>query len=73
MKDKCNMKHLKLFEGLLENNEQTFPLSPNRILNVMSGSMFEKWYDKDFIDYIEGTDGCKSRQEILEDIKNVFK
>lgn len=63
------MKHIKLFE----NNEATFPLSPNRILNVLSGSRFEKWYDIAFKNYVEEKDNCKSKEEILEDIKNMFK
>ena len=60
-----------MYEG---NNEQTFPLSANRILNVLSGSTFEKWYKKDFLDFIEGADDkSKTKQQILEDIINMFK
>lgn len=63
------MKHIKLFE----NNEESFPSSTNRIYNILSGSTFEKWYNKDFMDHMEGTDNSKTREDILADIKNMFK
>jgi len=56
-----------------ESNETTFPLSPNRIFNVLSGSTFEKWFEKDFADFIEGDEKAKDKAAILEDIKNLFK
>lgn len=60
-------------DRITENNEQTFPISPNRILNVLSGSSFEKWYNKHFMDFIEGDEKSKTKMEILEDIRNLFK
>jgi hypothetical protein len=58
---------------IVENNEQTFPLSSNRILNVLGGRTFEEWYKKDFIDFIEGDEKAKSKEAILKDIENMFK
>lgn len=55
------------------NNEETFPSSANRIYNVLSGGTFEEWYNKDFMDYIEGDDKAKSKGDILADIKDMFK
>lgn len=44
-----------------------------KILNMLEGSKFEKWYEKDFIDYISGDKNAKSREEILSDIKSMLK
>lgn len=55
------------------NNEETFPSSANRIYNILTGRTFEEWYNKDFMDYIEGDDKAKSKKDILADIKNLFK
>jgi len=58
---------------VVENNEESFPTSANRIYNILSGGTFEEWWKKDFMDHIEGTDNAKSREDILADLKNMFK
>lgn len=53
--------------------EDSFPTSGNRLYNILSGSRFEKWYDKDFVDHIEGTEKCKTKLDILDNIHDMFK
>lgn len=43
------------------------------VYDVLSSATFEKWYKKDFIDHIEGVDGAKSKEEIINDIAEMFK
>lgn len=66
-------EYSKDHEIIVENNEETFPLSANRIFNVLSGASFEKWYEKDFIDFIEGVENAKDKATILKDLKDMFK
>lgn len=50
------------------------------ILHGLESESFRKWYegpeildqDSAFANYIRGDEGCKSREEILEDIKRIF-
>ena len=44
------------------------------ILNGLEKEEFKVWHDDGvFIDYIEGGEDCKTREEILEDIKQLFR
>lgn len=45
----------------------------NKILEVLSSHKFESWYEKDFLDYVQGEVDAKSKEEILKDIKSIFK
>ena len=38
------------------------------ILEMLSGAEFEKWYETDFMDYVEGEENAKTKREILYDI-----
>jgi len=35
--------------------------------------IFERWFPKDFIDYIEGAPKAKSRDDIISDIKTMLR
>ncbi|MDD5649665.1 MAG: hypothetical protein PHF86_04495 [Candidatus Nanoarchaeia archaeon] len=39
---------------------------------MLSGHEFEKWYEKDFMDYISGEENAKTEEQILEDIKQLL-
>lgn len=56
-----------------ENGKELISLSIKDIYDILAGSSFEEWHDKDFMDHIEGTEDCKSKDVIYEDIKNMFK
>jgi hypothetical protein len=64
-----------LDENLSEDNSGTTWGNPEnlKIFNTISGSSFEKWYDKDFNDFIAGDEKAKSKTDILKDIFNLFK
>jgi len=52
------------------------------ILEALESERFREWYegeerdiielDSDFVNYVRGDEGCKSREEILKDIKELF-
>ena len=41
-----------------------------KILDMLMGARFDRWYNSDFMDFVEGEENAKSREEILEFIKN---
>ena len=65
------MQHLKSINE--KGNETTHPISANRIYNVLSSATFEKWYNKDYMDHIEGDEKAKDKAQILYDIEHMFK
>lgn len=42
------------------------------ILNKLDKQRFADWYDSRFIDYISDSKGPVSKQDVLEDIVNLF-
>lgn len=45
----------------------------NKILNVLEMERFHQWYETDFVNYIGGIENAKSKEDILNDIKEMFK
>jgi hypothetical protein len=64
------MKTNKVVDSLLKycNNYE----KETKILWMLSGHEFEKWYEKDFMDYISGEENAKTEEQILEDIKQLL-
>ena len=44
-----------------------------QVLEMLSGSKFERWYETTYTDFIEGADNAKSKEEIIEDVKRLLK
>ncbi|MFY0656428.1 MAG: hypothetical protein JXR12_06730 [Neptunomonas phycophila] len=42
------------------------------VFGMLMGAAFEEWYENDFQDYVEGEEGCKSKEEIQADIKRML-
>ena len=40
-----------------------------KILDMLMSARFDRWYNGDFADFVEGEENAKSREEILEFIK----
>ena len=62
-------------------NGGAIPLPPNRrekmtveekILDMLMGAQFDRWYNNQFMDFVEGEEGAQSREEILECIKKML-
>lgn len=43
-----------------------------KIYQMLMGAQFENWYENEFMDHVEGEEGAKSKEEILEDIKRML-
>ena len=43
------------------------------VLSGLERQAFADWYETDFIDYVEGAEDARSKEEILEDIKRIFR
>ena len=43
-----------------------------QILLSLESEKFRRWYEGDFVDYIENNENCKSEELIIEDVKNIF-
>ena len=39
-----------------------------RVYEMMMGADFERWYENEFMDHVEGEAGCQDKDEILDDI-----
>ena len=65
-----------------DNKEATEVLLTNIILKGLESQDFKEWYegeeledhiiDSPFMNYVRGDPDCKSREEILADIKGIF-
>jgi len=42
------------------------------ILDALEREDFFQWHENDFKEYVEGGDGCKTKEEILKDIDWLF-
>ena len=47
-------------------------LAAEKIYEVLMSEDFKKWYEDYFEDHVTGEEGCKTKEEILETIKEVF-
>lgn len=47
-------------------------LEAEKIYEVVMSEDFRKWYETYFEDHVTGEEGCKSKEEILETIKEIF-
>jgi len=43
------------------------------IMNTLMSARFGDWFEKDFMDFVEGESDSKSTEEILDDIKEMFR
>ena len=43
-----------------------------KIYQMLMGASFETWYENEFMDHVEGEEGAKSKEEIIEDIKRML-
>jgi hypothetical protein len=43
------------------------------IYEVLTSQRFANWYTADLEDYLQGTEKAKSKEEILADIRKLFK
>ena len=44
-----------------------------KIYSKLMSATFDDWFNGDFMDHVEGASGAKSQEEILKDIKQMFK
>lgn len=43
------------------------------IYDMLGKQRFVDWYERDFVSHIEGGEDCKSKDEILADIKGLAR
>lgn len=63
-----NSLHKAFTSVITENMEKE-----RNILNTLVSHDFDKWYEKDFLDFVKGETNAPSREQILKDIKDLFK
>jgi len=39
------------------------------VFNLLMSRQFERWYEKEFMDFVEGAEGAPTMQEILQWLK----
>ena len=44
-----------------------------KVLEMLMGAKFERWYENDFMDYVEGEADAKCKEEILADLEKMLK
>lgn len=42
------------------------------VYQMLMGAAFEKWFEKTFMDHVEGEEGAKSKEEILQDLDRML-
>ena len=47
-------------------------MTPEDILWVIGKQQFYKFYEGPFVEFIEGTDDAKTKEEILKEIESLF-
>ena len=65
--------NLYLRGGKLSPSLKTERKMEEKILELLMGAKFERWYENDFMDYVEGEANSKCKEEILADLEKMLK
>jgi hypothetical protein len=44
-----------------------------KVLEMLMSAKFERWYENEFMDFVEGVELPPSKKEILQDLENMLK
>lgn len=44
-----------------------------QVYDMLFGASFEQWYQDDFEAHVCGDEDCKTKEEILEDLKHLLR
>ena len=74
--DEATKKRLQELAGIVLNEEELIEGADDqakKMFGVFMGGSFDRWYTKDFTDFIEGEEDAPSQEEIMNEIKRMFK